>query len=88
MKIKGEFILRQLQDDIVAIPVGQTALELNGMVLLNDVSRVIWECLATPCQLSQIVSALTDAFEVSPEEAEADILEYLGKLRENGLLEE
>lgn len=88
MKLKGEFILRTLQDDIVAIPVGQTALELNGMVLLNDVSKVIWECLMTDCTLSQIVTAVTDAFEVSGKEAETDILEYLSKLRENGLLEE
>ena len=88
MKLKGEFILRTLQDDIVAIPVGQTALELNGMVLLNDVSKVIWECLANECDLSRIVTAVTEAFEVSAEEAEGDILEYLNKLRENGLLEE
>ena len=88
MKIKGEFILRTLQDDVVAIPVGQTALELNGMILLNDVSRVIWECLAGECSLPDIVTAVTDAFEVSAREAEADILEYLSKLRENGLLEE
>jgi len=88
MKLKGEFILRTLQDDIVAIPVGQTALELNGMVLLNDVSKVIWECLMADCALSQIVTAVTDAFEVSEKEAETDILEYLNKLRENGLLEE
>ena len=88
MKLKGEFILRTLQDDIVDIPVGHTALELNGMVLLNDVSKVIWQCLASDCQLSQIVTAVTDAFEVTTEEAEADILEYLNKLRDAGLLEE
>lgn len=88
MKLRGEFIVRTLQEDIVAIPVGQTALEINGMILLNDVSRVIWDCLASDCTLPQLVNAVTDAFEVSAEEAEADILEYLSKLRSCGLLEE
>lgn len=88
MKLHGEFILRTLQDDIVAIPVGQTALEINGMILLNDVSRVIWECLSNECTLAQLVTAVTDSFAVSEEEARTDILEYLSKLRENGLLEE
>ena len=88
MKLKGEFMLRTLGDDILAIPVGETALEFNGMILLNDVSKVIWECLTAECQLSQIVTAVTDAFEVSQQEAQADILEYLGKLRDSGLLEE
>ena len=88
MKLRGEFVVRQIMDNTVAIPVGQAALQLNGMILLNDVSRVIWECLAGECSLPDIVTAVTDAFEVSAREAEADILEYLSKLRENGLLEE
>lgn len=88
MKLRGEFLVRSLGDDIVAIPMGKTALEFNGMILLNDVSKVIWECLSQPCRLEDIVTAVTDVFEVSAQEAESDILEYLSKLRENGLLEE
>lgn len=88
MKLRGEFIVRELSGDIVAIPVGQTALELNGMILLNDVSRVIWERLAEGSDLPGIVTAVTDAFEVSAEEAETDILEFIGKLREASLLDE
>jgi hypothetical protein len=88
MKLRGEFIVRQLAEDIVAIPVGQTALELNGMILLNPVSKVIWECLASGSDLSTIVTAVTDAFEVSREEAQEDILEFIEKLRNANLLDE
>ena len=88
MKLKGEFIIRQFQDDIIAIPVGQTALELNGMIMLNAVSRVIWEQLSAGCDLPGLTAAVTDAFDVSCEEAEADILEFIEKLRAMQLLEE
>lgn len=88
MKLKGEFVVRQVMDSIVAIPVGQTALGLNGMILLNDVSKVIWECLEKGCSLLDIVAAVTDAFEVSTEEANADILEFLDKLRKMQMLED
>lgn len=88
MKLRGEFVVRQVMDHVVAIPVGQTALELNGMVLLNDVSKVIWECLEQGVGLKGIVTAVTDAFEVSQEQAQADILEFLEKLRAAKLLEE
>ena len=88
MKLRGDFVVRQLSDDIVAIPVGQTALELNGMILLNDVSRVIWECLASGSDLPGMVTAVTDAFEVSPEEARADIMDFVSKLRTANLLDE
>lgn len=88
MKLRGEFVVRQIMDDIVAIPVGQTALQLNGMIMLNDVSKVIWACLAQETDIPAIVTAVTDAFTVSPQEAEADIIEFLERLRAAGLLED
>ena len=88
MKIRGEFIIRRITDNIVAIPVGDAALKFNGMLLLNEVSKVIWDCLERECDLPGIVAAVTDAFDVSAEEAEADIIEFLQKLRLAHLLEE
>ena len=88
MKLSGEFVVRQVMDNTVAIPVGQTALRFNGMILLNDVSKVIWECLTQETELETIVTAVTDAFEVSSQEARTDILEFLEKLRATQLLED
>ena len=88
MKLSGEFVVRQVMDNIVAIPVGQTALRLNGMILLNDVSKTIWDCLEQGTTLESIVKAVTDGFEVSYEEAQADVLEFCDKLRKLRFLEE
>ncbi len=88
MKLCGEFVLRQIMDSTVAIPVGATALRLNGMIVLNDVSKRIWTCLEQKTDLESIVTAVTDDFEVSPEQARADILEFLNKLRAAQLLED
>ena len=88
MKLSGEFVVRQVVDTIVAVPVGQTALRLNGMILLNEVSKTIWDQLEQGAELAQLVSAVTDAFDVSAEEAQADILEFCDKLRDMQLLEE
>ena len=88
MKLRGEFVVRQILDDTVAVPVGQTALELNGMILLNDVSRIIWTQLEKGTTPEGILQAVTDAFDVTPEEAQADISEFCEKLRMLQLLEE
>ena len=88
MKLHGEFMVRQVLDDVVAIPVGQTALAFNGMVMLNEVSRVIWTCLQQETTVEAITSAITDAFEVDGAQAQADVLEFLDQLRDAHLLEE
>ena len=88
MKLRGEFVVRQVMDNTVAIPVGQTALRLNGMILLNDVSKLIWSCLEQEASIESTVTAVTDAFDVSSDEARTDILEFCEKLRKLQLLEE
>lgn len=88
MKLRGEFVVRQVMDNIMAVPVGETALRFNGMLLLNNVSKVIWDCLEQGTDLEEIVTAVTESFEVSPQEAETDILEFLDKLRQVQLLDE
>jgi hypothetical protein len=88
MKLRGEFVVRQVMEDIVAIPVGEAATRFGGMLLLNEVSRVIWTELEKGTDVDGLVTAVTDAFEVSEEEARADILELLEQLRNAGLLDE
>ena len=88
MKLSGEFVVRQVMDQTVAVPVGQTALQFNGMILLNDVSKLIWNCLEEETTTEAIVKAVTDAFDVSKAEAQADILEFCEKLRSLQLLED
>lgn len=88
MKLRGQFVVRQVLDTVVAVPVEQTALEFNGMVMLNEVSRVIWTCLQQDTTVDAIVTAVTDTFEVDEAQAQADVVEFLDQLRDVQLLEE
>ena len=88
MKLRGEFVVRKIMDNTVAVPVGQTALQINGMVMLNDVSKVIWEQLEQGADVEAMVAAVTQSFEVSDREAREDIIEFLDKLRAAQLLDE
>ena len=60
----------------------------NGMILLNPVSKQIWDCLSQETDLAAVVKAVTDRFAVSPQEAQGDILEFIDKLRQLQLLDE
>lgn len=88
MKLCGEYIVRKVMDDVVALPVRQTALGRNDMILLNDVSKMIWDCLERGADVEEIVSAVTDAFDVSADEARTDIVEFCSQLRSLQLLED
>ena len=88
MKLNGTFTLREVAGEILVIPVGKTALTLNGMIILNPVSRVIWECLEKSVEYEEILKAVTDSFEVSEQEARSDLDEFIEELRKQDLLSE
>lgn len=88
MKLNGTFTLREIAGEILVIPVGQTALELNGMIILNPVSRVIWDCLETGTSPEAILAAVTAKFDVTEDEAREDIASFLSELERNNLITE
>ena len=88
MKISGEFILSELMGEYVMVPVGETALKFNGIVGLNDVAVFIWKQLQEDISREELLSRILEEFEVTGEEADRDLEEFLQVLRNGGLLEE
>lgn len=88
MKLKGEFVLREVAGEIIAIPVGKTALNFNGMLCINAVSAEIWKGLQEGKTKAEILENILAEFDVSREEAAADLDVFLRQLSENNLLED
>ena len=86
MKLNGTFTLRDVAGEILAIPVGETALSMNCMIILNPVSRVIWECLEAGTTREQILEAVMDRFEVEQQEAMEDVDAFLEEMEKAQLL--
>lgn len=53
---------------------------------LNGVGARIWELLAAPATVDGLVAALTDDYDVAPDQARLEVERFLSALRERGLL--
>lgn len=80
--------MRDIAGDIVIVPVGETALSYNGMITTTATGAVIWKALETDCDRETIIRTLLDNFDVDYETAAADLDEFLGNLRQHGMIEE
>lgn len=88
MKLKHEFLIREVAGEYVLIPMGASALAFSGMVTTNAVGAFICRKLAEPMDYQTLVRCLCDEFEVAPETAAQDLAEFLQVLRGAGMLEE
>ena len=86
MKITKQFILREVVGENVLIPVGETALQFNGIISLNPVGATIWKQLEQNATHQQMLNAILDEFDVTPEQASADLDEFLQLLQKNEML--
>lgn len=86
MKINGEYILREVAGDAILVPVGETALQFNGILALEPVGALIWKDLSAGKDRSAILSDILEQFEVDPRTAAQDLDEFLDQLRSENLL--
>lgn len=86
MKIKLEFVTREVAGDTLLVPVGKTALELNGMLTLNELGAFLWARLPEAEDQEALVQAVLAEYAVEPEQARADVEQFLQKLASLGIL--
>ena len=86
MKITKEFVLRDIAGEHILIPIGATALELNGLITVNEVGVTIWKLLQNEVTFDEIIAAVLEGYEVEEETARADVREFLDTLIENRIL--
>lgn len=84
--IKGTFVLRQIAGEYLAVPISSNANDDANIVILNPVSQIIWSKLESGATFDEILAVVTTEFDVSEEEATADIKEFLEGLEQAGLL--
>ena len=87
MKLKQDFVLRQVADTWVVLPVGQTSVDFNGMITLNESGALLWNALEQGGGAEELADALCAEYEVDRATALADANEFLDKLDKAGCLE-
>ena len=86
MKIKLDFVLREIAGDILLVPAGKTALDLNGMLTLNEVGADIWKMLPEVETEEEIVARILQDYDAEPAQVRKDVSEFLERLRDLGIV--
>lgn len=88
MKIKEGFLLRQVGDNHIVVPVGTQMVDFRCIITLNDTGSFIWQQLQKPCTKEDIVAAMLAEYDAPADVIAADVDVYLTALREKDLLDE
>lgn len=87
MKLKDGFMMRQLGDQHVVVPIGLQTNTFKGMIKLNDTAATLWSALSKEEQSeNQLADLLVDRFGIDQETALTDVQDFLAVLAASELL--
>lgn len=88
MKLKYTFELVDMGDEIIAVPVDDSAAELKGVIKVNKAAGEIMELLENDTTPEAVAEALAAKYDNSREEMALIVETAIKNLREMGVLEE
>jgi len=77
-------VFRKVADEFILVPIKQKASDVESIYTMNDVASRIWELIDGKRSLKDIKTILIKEFEVSPEEAEKDLVDFSRQLEKIG----
>ncbi|QAA34510.1 PqqD family protein [Clostridium manihotivorum] len=86
MKIKEGFMLREIVDTWVVVPLGERVVEFNGIMTLSETGALLWKEIEKGKDIDSLVVSITSEYEIDEETALKDTLEFVSKIESHGLL--
>lgn len=87
MKIKSDFVLRQVANTWAVLPLQKDVLNFDGMLTLNESGAFLWKLLEQEADRETLADAMTGEYDVSRQQALEDIDEFIAKLHKAGCIE-
>jgi hypothetical protein len=75
-----EFVFRRIVDELILVPIHQDVADMDCIYTMNRVGAFIWENLDGQRTLADLQEAIVKQYEVDPEAAAADLLEFVREL--------
>ena len=86
MKLKKDFILREIMGDVVLVPINQSTSQFNGLITVNELGKFIWENLEKVQDENDLLQLILDESEVDRDVAKKDLDEFLQVLKDMDII--
>jgi methyltransferase-like protein len=82
----SSLVTREIADETLVVPISGELAHLQEIFVMNPVAAFIWEHLDGEQTLAAILELVLDHFDVTPEEARADLVDFVRILQEHSLI--
>ncbi len=88
VRVKKDYMLKNVAGYYVVVPVGDGALNFNGIINLNESGATLWNAMTEDVTEEALVAALTAEYDVDETRAAEDVKAFVKKMKEANLIDE
>ncbi|MCD8230868.1 MAG: PqqD family protein [Clostridiales bacterium] len=88
MKINEDYIMRNIAGEVIVVPTGVAAGNMNGLITLNDVAAFLWKNLQEDRTVEELEALVLEEYDVDEETAKRDVKGFTDALFQCGMLVE
>lgn len=88
MRIKEDFVLQEIADEYIVVPIAKEADRLNGIITLNETGAFLWKLLVErELTRDALAELLRESFSIDSMQAKDDVDKFIAVLMQLGCLE-
>ncbi len=87
MKIKENFVLRQVGDSSIVVAVGEETKNFNAMIKLNSTGVFLWKLLEKGATEEELLQKVLEKYDIDSEKAKCDIDCFVKKIKGANILD-
>jgi len=87
MRIKKEYILKEVANQYVVVPTGKETINFNGMLTLNNTAKMLFEALEEDKEIDDLVALLQEHYGIDEQQALIDVKDFLTVLESKQMIE-
>ena len=86
MEIKKQVVLRGVAGEYMLIPTGETVFEYNGIFMLTESGKFLWEHIEKGAEADELKQLLMAEYEIDFDTASTDVDEFIEMLKTFGII--
>ena len=79
-------VSRRIEEEVILVPIRQNVADLESIYTLSEVGAYIWEQVDGRRTTAEILPLIVEGFEVTEEEAQKDLKEFIEQLSSIGAI--
>ncbi len=83
---RSDLVTRHITGETIIVPVRAQVAESDSIYTLNDLGSLIWGLIDGQNRVGELIQAVCAEYDVQPNEAAQDLVEFLGSLEAEGLI--